>query len=369
MTEPSLAAPEKTGTETSPLAQRHVTRWMQILSDDTPDPDESIADDPDDELDEAPPLGSGTLLTLSLFWLAAMMWTAHAEMVGSLDDAAIVLSSAALALPGTVAAALLAGAAAALLAVDRFAADGTRARRLVVGLSAGATCGAVAGTVIVLSYGNGSGVVTLAVTVGVAALVGGSVGVIPLPALAAGIAATLGVFAAGAVMTQFQSQIKALFGAGDTIDSLYWAERWYSFTRAALGGLVASAIAYVYLRRRGPWMGWPAYLFAGAAAGIMLLVAEVVTRIGGAGLLGLVSDFSPEDRDALVYLGGARIVNALVLGFIGGIAAMIAFGRTLRRPEEDLDDAPDDADIDVEDAGVEGEALDEAPDGAATAKP
>jgi hypothetical protein len=38
------------------------------------------------------------------------------------------------------------------------------------------------------------------------------------------------------------------------------------------------------------------------------------------------------------YLGGARVVSGLVVTFAGGIAAMILVGRTMRRPEEPVDD-------------------------------
>jgi hypothetical protein len=86
-----------------------------------------------------------------------------------------------------------------------------------------------------------------------------------------------------------------------------------------------------------PGRSWPWYLLAGALPGLVLLIGYVVTRIGGAALLQLVSDFSPGDRFVVGYGNNARLSNALVVGFVGGIVAMIAVGRTLRRPEPEVE--------------------------------
>ena len=317
--------------EADPI-ESDTSRFMRRLTDDAP------AGDGDDDLDEsgesdAAPVGSTTLLLLGLVWLGAMMWSAHVEMAGNLADATVVLSAAALALPGTVAASLLAGAAAGLAAVDRLGGASPTRRRPVLGIAAGAASGAVAAGVILLAYGTGSAVTALAVTVGVAGLLGGAAAATPPPALAAGVAATLGVFVTGVVLNLFQPQLTALFGAGDTVASRAGAYDLYVSTAAFVSGLVAGLIAYLFLRSRGPDLRWPAYLFAGAFAGLLAMLAEALTRIGGARLLSFVSDLSAADQGTLDYLGGARIKSALIVGFVGGIAAMIAFGRTLRRPD------------------------------------
>jgi hypothetical protein len=312
-----------------PPAESDTTRWMQKLADDGPESPDSDLDVDDD----APPLAAGTLLTLGLLWLGATMWSAHAELAGNIADATVVLSSAALALPGTVTASLLAGAAAGLTAASRFAGTGPAARRLAVGLAAGTASGGLAAGAIVLAYGGGWAVAAVAITIGVAGMLGGTTAVLPPPALAAGIAGTLGVFVTGVVLSLFQSQLKTLFGAGATVDSQKQAADLYLYAAALVAGLVAGAIAYLFLRRRGPGLPWPAYLLAGATAGLLALIAEALTRIGGARLIGLVSDLSDNDRETLTYLAGARVVSALVVGFAGGLTAMIAVGRTLRRPE------------------------------------
>jgi hypothetical protein len=48
----------------------------------------------------------------------------------------------------------------------------------------------------------------------------------------------------------------------------------------------------------------------------------------------VVEGFSRADRDVVTFLGSGRLGSALIIGFTGGISAMIAIGRTLKRPEE-----------------------------------
>ena len=356
MTEPGLAAPAaaRTAPRDNPgrlppsPPQRPTSRWMQRLAEHTsPTPTDSgatagaAADDGDGDVarvevdsQRSRPVGSGILLVLGLLWLAATMWAAHAAIAGNAVDAAIVISSAALALPGIIAASLLAGAAAGLAAAVRRATHRAVGRRALVGLAAGASCGVTAAGVILFAYGANSSVALLAITVGVAGLLGGAAAVLPPPVLAAAIAATLGVFVIGVTLNLFQSPLKSLLGAGDTVASQASAARLFSSAAAVVGGLVAGLVAFIYLRRRGPAQKWPSYLIAGSAAGLLALVAEGLTQLGGSRLLSLVGNLSTADRAVLDYLIEARMERALIVGFVGGITAMIAVGRTLRRPDE-----------------------------------
>ncbi len=313
------------------------------------------------------PIDTGVLLLLGLLWLAATLWTAHATIASNAADPAVVASAAALALPVVVTASLLAGAAAGLAATGlRLAraevATGEREeragaspaartkgqhgrsaalRRGLVGAGAGAACAVPVAGLILLTYGGGSSLTTLAATVGVAAVIGGGAAALRRPVLAAGITSTLCVFLTGVLASAFQSPLKSLFGAGDTLASQADAASWLSATTAAASGLVAGVIAYLYLRRRGPGLRWPGYPIAGATPGLMLLVAEGLTLLGGSRLFDVVSRLSENDRATLAYLDGARINQALTVGFIGAIVAMIGVGRTMRRPvEEDAGPAP-----------------------------
>jgi hypothetical protein len=168
----------------------------------------------------------------------------------------------------------------------------------------------------------------------VAGVLGGAAAALRVTTLAAGVAATLAVFVTGVLIYLFQSPLKSLFGAGPTVRSQAAAGWWLALTGAVLGGVVAGLVAYRYLRRREPAARWPAYLLAGATPGLLLLLAEAVTLLGGASLLDLVSGLSDLDRAAMGYLDSARLNQALEVGFVAGIVAMIAVGRTLRRPDD-----------------------------------
>jgi iron complex transport system permease protein len=275
-----------------------------------------------------PQPGLGILSVLGVLWLAATMWSAGASIAGRAADPAVVISMAALQLPVVIASTVLAGAATGLLATGRLA------RRLAVGLAAGAACGLLSAAVIMFGLGANWAVGVLAITVGVAGIVGGATAALPVRPRAAGIAATLSAFVAGALINLFQSPLKSLLGSGATIASQVAAADRLRYAAALASGVVAGLVAYSYLRRRAAGETWPWYLLAGATPGLILLVGEAFTRIGGAGLLAVVEGFSRADRDVVTFLGSGRLASALIIGFTGGIAAMIAIGRTLKRPVE-----------------------------------
>ena len=96
-----------------------------------------------------------------------------------------------------------------------------------------------------------------------------------------------------------------------------------------VAGLVAGLVAYWYLRRRGGGARFPAYLVAGGATGILLLATEVLTHVGGGGLLHVARAISADDRTVIDLLAGNRVIHGLLVMFIGALTALIAFGRTL----------------------------------------
>jgi hypothetical protein len=102
-----------------------------------------------------------------------------------------------------------------------------------------------------------------------------------------------------------------------------------SFAMALLGGAVAGLTASWYLRRTTPGSTWPAHLAAGAAPGLLLLAADVATRVGGGPLLRLATGNDVADRIALDLVGKSRLSTALVVLFTGAIAAIVSHGRTL----------------------------------------
>jgi hypothetical protein len=301
----------------------------------------------DGEPDAGPaPNGIGSaaaaaLAALSLTWLAAMLWVAHATI--SSDVGVVALATAASTLPPVVSAALVAGAGAGLFAVVRLAGSPGGGRmdragaRFAVAVGAGVATGVVAGAAFVAGSGADPARMALAGTLAAGATVGGALASARHPrVVAAVVAAGLAVFAAGFVLGLFKGQVQAFYGAGEDEASQLSAAGWFAATVAVVGGLAAGLTAYRVLggARRNPGTRWPAYLVAGAGPGVLLLITELVTRTGGAKLLGLVRGISDADRVLQAWAEGSRVNNALVVLFVGGVVAVVGLGRTLPGPSD-----------------------------------
>jgi hypothetical protein len=278
----------------------------------------------------------GVLLTLCLAWLAAWLWSANASIRDE-TDATVAMSNAALALPGVTTATLLAGAATAVYAVGwarlRWPALPGRATWLV-SAAAGLALGVLAGALILIGYGTRSSILVLALTVAVAGTLGGlAAGPAPRGVAAAGLSATLTQFLVVFAMNLFNHPLLHLMGDGDGARAHVAASARLALTEALVAGLVAGLVAFAHLRRQPHTWRFPAYLAAGAAAGLVSLVAEPVTRIGGAQLLDRVSGLSPADAAWQEMSANGRINHGLVVLFAGAITALVLFGRTLRPAE------------------------------------
>ena len=283
-------------------------------------------------------LGLGLLLPLALIWLAATMWSAHASIADRASASEVMASTAALALPAVIASSLLAGAATGLAALSRWARDGGLLRRIGLAIGAGAALGLTAAGIILIAYGTPPAVMILASTVGGAALLGGVLALIrPTVAVAAGIAATMADFVVATLLSYFQSPLKPIFGGGDTIESRLVAADRFSRAAAFIGGVTAGLAAFAYLRRRARGTRWPTYMLAGALPGLLALVAEGLTRVGGGPLFRAVAGLSVNDSQISKYLDDARINSILTVGFVGAVVATIAVGMTMRRPKEEPD--------------------------------
>lgn len=288
---------------------------------------------------------TGLLLVLGVAWLAAILWVAHAAIMA---DTVLALTTAAIALPKVIATSLVAGAIAGLATVTTLATrrpgliDGLPAR-VGFALGAGLLTGGLGSVGILLTFGTQRSVATLAAAVAVAGALGGALGAVrPAVMAAAGLTAALGVLVIGFVLRLYQDELLSLYGAGPDPASWESAGGYYLLTDALVGGLTGGLIAYWHLRgsQRGVEspLRWPAYLVAGGAAGGLLLLAEAITQIGGRPLIRLASSVSDLDRALLLDAGVARLKYGLVVLFLGAIAAMIAFGRTLPKRPRDIDD-------------------------------
>jgi len=271
---------------------------------------------------------SAVLFVLSLVWFAAMLWSAHANIAGT-GTAIGALIQVADALPVVVAASMLTGAAASLAALAWLP---VRARlRWPVALGAGTVPATLVALLIIWGYGHRTAILLLAASVLVAGTVGGALGAVrPAELVAAGVAGTLAGFFGAFALRVFENQLLDLFGAGRTPGSQLTAASRLALTTSLLGGASAGLVAFGYLRRAGTERRFPVYLAAGAFPGVLLLLTEAVTLIGGAQIFGVVSGLSDADRAVVDYVGNSRLNHALIMLFVGALVALLCLGRTLR---------------------------------------
>jgi hypothetical protein len=307
-----------------------------------------------------PTPGAGTLTVLALTWLLAMLSSARLALGDSPDANPLTVTRAALELPQVISASLIAGIAVGLAAGNLLArlapaaADRPLAR-FGTGAGAGVITGLAVATPILLGYGGLPSILALSGTVASAAALGGLLsGVRHRTVLAAGATGALGVFVVGLVERAFEGNLRYLFGAGDSAQSVVTATGWVVLTASLVAGTVAGVLGYAYLHRSGPaGLRWPAYLVAGATPGLLVLLAEAVTRLGGARLFQLVSAASADDQAVLSYFNAARFNRALIVVFVGALVAIFLLGRTLRPPGAEPEPA--------EETGAEVEAEAELP--------
>ncbi len=289
-------------------------------------------------------LESAILLVLSLVWLGTTLRLADSLLVANGDDASQLASAVSLVLPTVVYAALLAGACVGLvsgrLRLARAEATGRPAviRRALVGAGSAAILGLILVLLILGRYSGGSSLVVLASTVGVAALLGGAGAALPRPVLAAGVTGTIELFLIGFVVNLFQAPLKSGLGASSDPTSQLHAASWLAALTALVQGIAAGLTAYAYLRRRASALRWPAFALAGAVPGLILLVGVGLSLLGGSSLSSLADQLSDADRVVRDVVSGADLNQALTVAFVGTIVAMLAIGRTLRRPPDEDDD-------------------------------
>jgi hypothetical protein len=272
------------------------------------------------------------LLALALAWLAVLLYGTKVSIdSATAPEEAVDWTS--VALPAVVAASVLAaacvGAAAVNIALRRRPALATWAR-WVSAVGSGAVAGAVVGALIIAQYGHAGAILLLAGAVLVAGALGGVLAGLPArETVVAGLAAGVALFYVEFLLQLFQGPLRRLFGAGNTGVSQWNAGTRLAVTQALIGGLAAGLVAYLYLRRNGRGARMPGYLCAGALPGLLLLIAEAITRIAGKQVFAAVAGLSEGDKVLLDYWKNSRLNQALVVLFVGAIVALICFGRSL----------------------------------------
>lgn len=271
-----------------------------------------------DTADRTASSGSMTIapIFLGLLWLATSAWTARASYLGTevgLDGA---LADAIGSLPSTVAATVFTSAtiASAVSARIRLAIT-----RLLVGLGVGVGFGLLAAVGTRYGYGDGSSITALALVVGAAGVLGGAAAMLPNQVLEAGLWGTTWVLFAGVIFGALGPQLTTLFGGGDTAEPAAQesARMWAAVTQSIATGALAGVHASTVLRRERQAWGW--YPVAGAFGGILLIVADRITYLGGSTVVDVITDGS-----AVVNLDDAarlrHAVTVLVIGAIIGAA-------------------------------------------------
>ena len=284
---------------------------------------------------------------LAVGWLGAMLWSAQATI--SAGAGGLAITAAAYSLPGVISAVLVGGAALGLVAVsllDRRSpgwpvdrAGPARAAALGAGLVTGV---GGAATVIAATAPARRAWCSPARSRRRHDRRRGRRAARPAPGGGARWPPRWPSSRSGSCSTCFKSPLLSLYGLGETRGVPAQRVRLVRRHGRRVGsGLAAGLVAFRYLRRavrraERTALRWPAYLVAGAGPGLLLLVAELITRVGGARVLDLAGALSDNDRTVQAWLDGSRINYALVVLFVGAMIAMIAFGRTLpaddRRP-------------------------------------
>ncbi len=276
------------------------------------------------------PAGVPALAAASLLWAVAMLWAARASIVGRRAAEAEVTSTA-YALPGAISATLVAGtglALAVLAVAGRRRALGATAR-LGVAAGTGLFTGLLAAGSVLLSYPDGWVYAVLAGTVAAAATIGGAVaGVRAAAVVAAAAWAGLAVLVLGFALNLASAPLLRALGSGETVTSQLTALDRFALVQAFAGGLLAGVAAFVLLRRRSA--RWPQVALAGAAPGLMLLTAELLSRTAGSRVVDLAGRVSDVERAAQQLLADSRFNSALVVVFVGAVSAIILIGRTMK---------------------------------------
>jgi iron complex transport system permease protein len=280
------------------------------------------------------------LAAAAVLWMAGLLWSARTTITRG-GDPAMEVTATAYALPGALSASLVAGAAVALAvlaAVGRGGRTLGATLRFAVTTGAGLVLGLLGAAPILTINTEGWVYAVVAGAIAAAATIGGALGGFRVPGVVAAVCwAAIVVFAVGFVLNLGQAPLLGLLGSGSGPASQAGAARWFALAQAVLSGVAAGVVAFAVLRRTH--LRWPLYALAGAGPGLLLLLAEALTRTAGARVVALAGRVSELELTVQRVLGGSRLNSALVVLFAGAITAIVALGRTLGPPAEEPDQA------------------------------
>jgi iron complex transport system permease protein len=290
-------------------------------------------------------LSRGLVLAgVSLVWMAAMLWSARATITGRVD-VEMEVTSTAYALPGAISAALVTGSTVALAVLGLL---GRRrelgaSSRFAVATGSGLVVGVLGALTIVTINTEGWLYAVVGGTVAAAATIGGALAGFRIPRVIHAVGwASVAVFVVGLVLNLFQGPLLEAFSSS-AAQSRAGASQWLAYGQGLLSGLASGITAYLVLRRArrrsaGLDVPWPLYGLAGAGAGLLLVIAEILTRTAGSRVLDLAGKVSELEFVVQQMLSGARLNSALIVLFVGAITATVAVGRTIAPADEEEDE-------------------------------
>ncbi len=288
------------------------------------------------------------LAAVTVIWMGAMLWSARATITGRLD-AEMEVTSTAYALPGAISASIVTGSTVALavLALLGRRRELGASTRFAIATGSGLLIGVLGALSIVTINTEGWLYAVVGGTVAAAATIGGALAGFRIPRVVNAVGwAAVAVFVVGFVLNLFQSPLLSALGSDNT-QSQASATQWFSYGQSLISGLAAGLLSYRVLRRArrrtaGLDVPWPLYSLAGAGPGILLVIAEILTRTAGSRVLELAGKVSDLELVVQQMLSGARLNSALIVLFVGAISATIAVGRTIT-PRRDDEDQPEEA--------------------------
>ena len=300
---------------------------------------------------------TGTLLQLylALVWLGTSLYTAWATIKGSGEPTG-ALGEAASALPGVIASTLVTGAGIGSAASSRF---NSALGRGLAGVGMGAAFGLVTALGIRWAYGPGESIMVLAITVGIASVLGGALAVLPNDVLEAALWATTWVFFAGVILGVLQTAGVNVLAGSPTADAAAKAEATTRFIYggSVLTGLMGGFYASRSLNSEKRSLLW--YVVAGGLPGGLLVLAEWLTRLGGQSLVDLVNGFSADDPALNGLVDAARLRHGLIVVVVGVVIALIggvrANARITREEAEEARQEAEEARLEAEEARREAE--------------
>jgi hypothetical protein len=275
--------------------------------------------------------GAGQEIFLGLLWLGTGAYATHMEITKGGAGPTGVLGNAAAALPGLIVGTLVASLGICAAVASRYEDAG---RRLLVGLGVGVLFGAVAGAGIRFAYGSEPSINVLAVVVGVAGVVGGIAAALPGEVIDAAMWGATWVFFAGVIFGVWQANATKMLGGGpDASQSAQdAANARFTWAQTILTGVIGGVYAYRSLRNGKPRWIW--FAVAGAVPGLALLVAEGLTRVGGASVVTFVHGLSSGDAALVQVTDSARLRYAVIVLAVGAVVAAVGGVRALARSDD-----------------------------------